>query len=101
MRSYLNVLFTAASYVETLEEGLLPIYDGSEFQEDYAPIHAATLTKWPHNHNIDLLGWWPACSPDLAPIEHLWHHLKQATCQVNPNEEDIQREEAQEEELIR
>jgi len=64
--------YTAASYIQTLEEGILPIYDGSEFQEDNAPIHTANSTQnWHHDHNNNLLGWWPAYSPDLAPITEL------------------------------
>lgn len=46
------------------------------FQQDGATPHTAgTSRAWFHNHGIDLIDW-PAWSPDLNPIEELWHDLK-------------------------
>ena len=46
------------------------------FQQDNATPHtAATSRAWFHNHGVDLIDW-PAWSPDLNPIEELWHDLK-------------------------
>ena len=75
-----------------MEDGLLDVLQEVQdtlgdplFQQDNARIHTAADTMaWFEENNVEVMEW-PACSPDLNPIEHCWQRLKDKMHQHYPD----------------
>src|SRR5262249_15042686 len=78
--------YSAWSYQMALQEGLLPVYDGTlRFQQDNSGLHNAASTQtWLQEHGVEYIDW-PPFSPDLNPIEHAWALLKRAIRRKYPH----------------
>ena len=71
---------TAQRYINNvLQPVVLPFmqqHPGAIFQQDNARPHAARITtNFLATSNVNTLPW-PALSPDMNPMEHVWDYLK-------------------------
>ena len=80
----------AERYIQVLEQHMLPskqrLFHGRPclFQQDNDKPHSARLTTaWLRSKRVRVLDW-PACSPDLSPIENVWRIMKRKIRQRRP-----------------
>ncbi len=73
----------AERYITVLEQHMFPSR-WHVFQKDNAKPHTAAITTaWLRSRRARVLNW-PACSPDLSPIEDIWCIIKRKICQRRP-----------------
>lgn len=91
---FVSCKMNSLEYIKTLEMSLLHFIAkyptrSYTFQQDNAAIHSSSLTKnWFRTKNIKVLEW-PACSPDVNPMENLWGILSQRIYSGNRQYETI------------
>ena len=72
--------FSSYSYTDTLEEGLLPIYNGEQFVQDNAPIHTSnwTLSWIAQNENCipPIVRYAPGARDSWQDVHHLYIEAK-------------------------
>ncbi len=80
----------AERYIKVLEQHILPsrwrLFQRRPcvFQQDSARPHSAAITTaWLRSRRVRVLNW-PACGPDLTPIENIWPIIKRKTRQRRP-----------------
>ncbi len=74
----------AERYIKVLEQHMVPSRRRVFQQDNEKPHTAAITTAWLRSRRVRVLNW-PVCSPDLSPIENIWHIIKRNIVYVKEN----------------